>query len=750
MDQGHSRIPYLGTQCQFANPLRHHIQGVLIHGFGMFIDYTLCEYSILLLGLKLFQTFGNILKGACLTIHCFLLSFFYWYAHTNRFPDEIYLQVDGGSENANKYLLALCELFVIKRFCKVFLYTRLPTGHTHEDIDAAFGHIWSNNRHRPVETVKDYASCINQAFKSTKLKAEVEAIYVMPDYIKYLSPCIDPFFGNYSKEIDTQHQWKFTAVERSLNFPLGGKTQYRAYSSDKVVEMQFKRESECLTPIGKLTGIEPVTTHVKWFPDETTFPERKVEGYYLLNQIPGKKYRECQGNPKNLFEPQEFAERSSIEFEQTMLEVRNRWKNSNPIRIEWENWYSNICPKSQMAREYAETHESLYQFPLSEYLYSNTEVEPSWVTDLIQPEEEKGLDWPEVIAYTTPSVSSGWNRNPGPSRIYTSLDVKLNDDVKEYNRVTEHYYSDYLNTKTVEVLKDMIRIHKIESQSKFHSGRNKKELIKQIKDYDINFIKYYLKSLLAENLIYLQNVLHPYQNRDPVSEVVTKIEFESRMYELRLNIFRGVKPETQFSHQLLDYIMILFNKREANVKKWFDEKNQPSDDAPDPDENQIIPYFPNYFASSNFHSMLARSHQHNENDLFMKLSRFFVPIKTQDELWIAFVIYPQLKKIFYLDLMVRNPDILYHNEILAYKNKLNQWISFILEEDTHFELLLFPQVNLVFNPIQNLFNTGIALVTAFEYLIHDIPIFMKEEDMNSMRSNLGYRILLSEKFDLSY
>ena len=45
------------------------------------------------------------------------------------------LQIDGGSENANWLILAICELMCMKRMGKVIFLTRLPTGHTHEDID---------------------------------------------------------------------------------------------------------------------------------------------------------------------------------------------------------------------------------------------------------------------------------------------------------------------------------------------------------------------------------------------------------------------------------------------------------------------------------------------------------------------------------------------------------------------------------------------------------------------------------------
>jgi hypothetical protein len=52
------------------------------------------------------------------------------------FPEVIYFQVDGGPENANVCVLAFCELLVALRMAGKVILTRLPVGHTHEDIDA--------------------------------------------------------------------------------------------------------------------------------------------------------------------------------------------------------------------------------------------------------------------------------------------------------------------------------------------------------------------------------------------------------------------------------------------------------------------------------------------------------------------------------------------------------------------------------------------------------------------------------------
>ncbi len=58
--------------------------------------------------------------------------------------------MDGGSENANKYIMCICELLVSMNVTKKIVITRLPVGHTHEDIDSKFAKIWVGLRNKSV------------------------------------------------------------------------------------------------------------------------------------------------------------------------------------------------------------------------------------------------------------------------------------------------------------------------------------------------------------------------------------------------------------------------------------------------------------------------------------------------------------------------------------------------------------------------------------------------------------------------
>ena len=167
---------------------------------------------------NLYRTFDNITKGANVSIHAFLCELDKWRkAHGGNFPEEILVQVDGGSENANKTVLACMEYLVTKRMVKSITFTRLPTGHTHEDIDACFAHIWRGMRQRVVHTVDEYIEGIKKIFNGT-LKTSVTDLYVVPDFTVFFEKHIDKNLSNYAKEEDTQHQFKFEAVDCSADF----------------------------------------------------------------------------------------------------------------------------------------------------------------------------------------------------------------------------------------------------------------------------------------------------------------------------------------------------------------------------------------------------------------------------------------------------------------------------------------------------------------------------------------------------
>jgi hypothetical protein len=252
MDQNHCRIPYLGSQNQFGSPISQGITGIKEHGIGFFI----------------YRTVGNVKKSPDLSMYCILSQLECWVERNKRFPEELLIQVDGGSENANKTLLAMLELLVTKRLVRVIQFSRLPVGHTHEDIDACFAQVWSLSRGSSCLTLDEYRDKITNRLKNTKIPTTFKDVYVIPSYKTLLEGCIDSHLKLLYKWPYTQHCWRFEAVMVSDSFKFGCKTTYKAYCSDKVVEIQSKMKSQCYSIVGQYTGLEPITVYCPWYPKE--------------------------------------------------------------------------------------------------------------------------------------------------------------------------------------------------------------------------------------------------------------------------------------------------------------------------------------------------------------------------------------------------------------------------------------------------------------------------------------------------
>jgi len=129
MAQTHTSLPYFANQAQNVAQLQQKVQGVLDHGRNKFSMY-LCMHSCP--------------SSTNLAIHTFYLQLEEWRFEKKRYPRKVYWQIDGGSENANTSILAFCEYLVSQTPVEEVVLTRLPVGHTHEDIDARFGTIWDH------------------------------------------------------------------------------------------------------------------------------------------------------------------------------------------------------------------------------------------------------------------------------------------------------------------------------------------------------------------------------------------------------------------------------------------------------------------------------------------------------------------------------------------------------------------------------------------------------------------------------
>lgn len=136
MDQSSCTIPHLGSQDTFGNPLKQGMYCQIcicmcIHGVSLKDLLAISgitgvkEHGV---GVTLYRTVNTVRKGANLTIYCITKQLENFYDRHKCYPDDLYIQADGGAENANKYVLAALELLVVKRVVKKIVFSRLPTG----------------------------------------------------------------------------------------------------------------------------------------------------------------------------------------------------------------------------------------------------------------------------------------------------------------------------------------------------------------------------------------------------------------------------------------------------------------------------------------------------------------------------------------------------------------------------------------------------------------------------------------------
>jgi hypothetical protein len=79
-------------------------------------------------GVTLYRTINTVKKTSDLTIYCILAQLESYRERTGHFPETLYVQIDGGAENANRFVFATMELLVVKRMVCNVVVTRLPAG----------------------------------------------------------------------------------------------------------------------------------------------------------------------------------------------------------------------------------------------------------------------------------------------------------------------------------------------------------------------------------------------------------------------------------------------------------------------------------------------------------------------------------------------------------------------------------------------------------------------------------------------
>ena len=584
---------------------------------------------------------GLVRKSANLTIHVILDQIERYKKKHRRFPRKLYMQVDGGAENANSDVIAYMEYLVVLRIIPEIYITRLPVGHTHEDIDAMFGVLWMSFRLKPCLTLNAYKQCILDCFSGDKsVEADCEDIYIIPDYAKFIAPHCDPL-SRWAKEQLTVHQIHISICRESCYFPHGYFLQYRDYVSERVIELKAVEKTSAVTFTGHLTGIEPVTHHSKWFPDEDTYASenRPVAGIFNLKRIP---YTDrIKGiRPINFISDDITA----LEAVKQSIVSSKLFPALSPDREEWICWFTSILPakKSVSGEDYIQTH--CYKQPLREYLSGAKfiSVDDSIIEDLESLRTKfdsklSSFEWPrDLVSFATPHVNLvKWKNLIIPPRQYKYLSEYVQQLTKTFETATVDYYRKNILQNSVEKLIAILS-RRLNIQGKHDAlNGNKENLISRIftGDYEM-FTKFYHpirdKNLEALLLAYWNDA-----SGDNSDEIKTESELkaESRRGQIEYTMSRALNDSAGNKIDSTTFLKLLslLKGRESAKKKAYDEFYKTNEGSRQYRESIFLspPFGTNFFILNDF----------AEADLFKFASiedetihRIYIPVKSDDVL----------------------------------------------------------------------------------------------------------------------
>ena len=354
-----------------------------------------------------------------------------------------------------------------KQLCRKLKLSRLPTGHTHEDIDAIFGLIRKYFlRFKTIDSFSQFKDGLQHMFRQDKdlhlLKPEVYPLLVcIPDYKQFYREFLDKSFSTFAKLELTQHVWEFEAVEPSPLFPCGSKVMYKAYLNDRVVVFEKKNKDECLSPVGAATGLEPITLFCPWHPSSYEDPSRPgVEGFYLLKSVPH--------TDQDSIPPFDFPEDSVQTLRKTQQAVNEKYHplTDAAVRKEWNSWFDRYCPRNDSAVDYVaflKASRIAWHIPLKLFILDRANVieAPDWLHRHpleVKPMKVTTFVWPEVMAAAMHSVHTDMNQHPQNARIYSTSDVQLVADRNLFKETTRGPYYEGILRATAMTNAKLLRI----------------------------------------------------------------------------------------------------------------------------------------------------------------------------------------------------------------------------------------------------------------------------------------------------
>jgi len=365
MAQIHNALPSYSKSGTQTAPMTFdtHFQGMITHGKRFTI----------------FRSFGNVGKGTNVAVYAWLRHLEIEYReNNNKLPDTLFFQVDGGGENANEILVGVSELLIHWGLTKKIVLTRLPVGHTHEDIDGKFGTIWQHNKMFNILTPQKQAELTVRAFSEQikkGFKVGVEDVFVVPDYRKYIRPyswLTRVFKTTYEKPY-TQLQFIIESVNISEEFPLGARTMYRAFPTDSAIDIIPKSTVPFIVPPS--TTIDLMALRI----DAITRPTSDDNnggpaGARVLNCFPKEP---LQVAPYKEIKVKESSKTVLVNAKRYLARMVNAMEDSvgadTKTAREWREFAAEF-PQTETAEEYIKTPGNRYHVPFAEFFNRSPET----------------------------------------------------------------------------------------------------------------------------------------------------------------------------------------------------------------------------------------------------------------------------------------------------------------------------------------------------------------------------------------
>jgi len=331
-----------------------------------------------------------------------------------------------------------------------------------------------------------------------------------------------------------------------------------------------------VSPIGQLTGLEPVLVYNQWFPDENSNPETRpgIKGFYLLTSIPGITFGESNLG-QSLFSPVEFHEDSEQAFTKCLGECLQHWSIDTPECISWKAWSESVCPKTNAA-DYVAKHR-LY-VPLEAFFFKDRKNEIlKWNLDICRLTfNNDAFKVPSCIGISTASVTSRFNTNPPNPRLYVELDERVIQNIQRFNIRTAPYYASLERNCNNPKLQEMIRFRVSPNGTiTSTSGFPKNKLITTIKQDDIAFISTCYRQLIHTEFFKTNETLNEFHpTAEDYQKTIASLKIGPRKdIKLKIKDFQQLQPGRIIGDVLMDFVMNMYLQLDKKYSAAYDSVN---------------------------------------------------------------------------------------------------------------------------------------------------------------------------------